>query len=590
MPIKWKQAEVKFIRKSGKKSYHDPSAYRPISLTSYLCKCLERIITSRLYGFVEHFKLLDKEQEGFRRFRGTQDALLRITQDIFNGFNKHEHTAALFIDIEKAYDSVWRDGLMMKLKDMGITGRMWYWIRDFLADRSAVINLSGVRGPGFSTDIGLPQGSVISPLLFSLFIADWYEKVKSEKVKFADDGTIWITGKEWQGLMDSLKDDFKEVINWANKWRLKLSIVKTEFCMFSLDTKVLDEARKYTFAIDGQTVKYNQNPKILGLTMDEKLKFDCHLEVVERKALRSLDSLRKVKETELISTGCMLQLYKALVAPILVYAAPVWQTSDCVGLDKVQRKGLSVCLGIPGTAGLEALEVEAGVKPLKLRREELALRQAAKIMTKDDGTSIKQSWDRFIESDVVERRISPYGKMNVQVADMISNTGIALHCLEKEATFSESLRPTKRKPEYWQNLGSSKNRSKAQETLSREVIGNIIESCDENTAIAFTDGSCLGNPGPCGAGACIFLPGRTEPILLKHPVTSCGSILLGELIAIKMTILQIKNKTTKTELNLTKKLHIFSDSQCAIGHLVLGWEADSHKATIKEVKTDIKML
>ncbi|MCW4309351.1 MAG: reverse transcriptase domain-containing protein, partial [Candidatus Thiodiazotropha endolucinida] len=102
VPAKWKKAEVKFLRKNGKKSYHDPGAYRPISLTSYLCKCLERIITYRLYGFSEHFSLLDKEQ-GFRKFRGTPDALLRITQDICNSFNVKEHTAALFVDIEKAY-------------------------------------------------------------------------------------------------------------------------------------------------------------------------------------------------------------------------------------------------------------------------------------------------------------------------------------------------------------------------------------------------------------------------------------------------------------------------------------------------------
>lgn len=157
VPMGWKQAEVKFLRKNGKKSYHDPGAYRPISLTSYLCKCMERIITTRLYGFAEHFKLLDKEQEGFRKFRGTQDALLRLTQDIYNGFNKNEHTAALFIDIEKAYDSVWRDGLMMKLKEMGITGRIWQWIRDFLTDRSAVINMSGVKGQDFCTKLGFPK-------------------------------------------------------------------------------------------------------------------------------------------------------------------------------------------------------------------------------------------------------------------------------------------------------------------------------------------------------------------------------------------------------------------------------------------------
>ena len=93
--------------------------------------------------------------------------------------------------------------------------------------------------------------------------------------------------------------------------------------------------------------------------------------------------------------------------------------------------------------------------------------------------------------------------------------------------------------------------------MSREVIGNMIEGCDERTAIAFTDGSCLGNPGPCGAGACVFLPVHTEPSLLKHPVSSLGSILLGELIAIKMAVTHVQTKSTEKDLSITDNLHIF---------------------------------
>ena len=151
-------------------------------------------------------------------------------------------------------------------------------------------------------------------------------------------------------------------------------------------------------------------------------------------------------------------------------------------------------------------------------------------------------------------------QMNLQVADMVLNTGISLHYLEKEFTFTESLQPSKSKPEYWQNLGSSKSRTKMQETLSREVIGSVLNDCKERTAIAFTDGSCLGNPGPCGAGECIFPPGHTEPSLLKHPVSSYGSILLGELIAIKLAVKHIQSKTTEADLRNTEKLHIFSDT------------------------------
>ena len=275
---------------------------------------------------------------------------------------------------------------MVKLKEMGITGRNWQWIKDFLTGRSAMINMGGVKGPDFSTAIGLPQGSVISPLLFSLFIADWYKNVKSESVKFADDGTVWMSGKDLPKLMEILKEDFKEIIQWATKWRLKLSIVKTEFCMFSFDNQVLEEGRKYRFVMEQQDVRYNSNPKILGVTLDEKLKFEKHIELVEKKAFRSLDSLRKVKKTEIISTNCMLQLYKALVVPQLEYVAPVWQVGNCGSLEKIERKGLALCLGIPGRAGVEALEVEAGVKPFDLRRKELAVRQVAKIMTKDEDS------------------------------------------------------------------------------------------------------------------------------------------------------------------------------------------------------------
>lgn len=108
-----------------------------------------------------------------------------------------------------------------------------------------------------------------------------------------------------------------------------------------------------------------------------------------------------------------------------------------------------MCLGAPGTAGVEALEVEAGVKPLELRREELAVRQAAKIMMKENDSCIKVSWDRFMEKESAEQKISPFGKMNVQVADMTSNTGITLHSLEKEFNYLESPQSTKRKPQYW---------------------------------------------------------------------------------------------------------------------------------------------
>ena len=138
----------------------------------------------------------------------------------------------------------------------------------------------------------------------------------------------------------------------------------------------------------------------------------------------------------------------------------------------------------------------------------------------DAKASQTQSWDDFQERDGTEHRISHFGKMNVQVADMMSNTGITLNSLEKDCNYLEKLLPSKQKPEYWNILGSSKFRTGEQEQISREIIGGMLDSCEDGTSVVFTDGSWYGNPGPCGAGACIFHPGASEPVFLKQPVSS----------------------------------------------------------------------
>ena len=141
--------------------------------------------------------------------------------------------------------------------------------------------------------------------------------------------------------------------------------------------------------------------------------------------------------------------------------------------------------------------------------------------------------------------------------------------MEKEFNFLESLQPTKRSPEYWQNLGSSKTRTAEQEKLSREIIDGLIDRCDTETAVGFTGGSCLGNPGPCGAGACLFMPGSVDPIMLKQPVSNRGSILLGKLVAIKLAPKHIYQYKMERQMHVDiKKIHIFYDSQSAVGQPV----------------------
>ena len=309
------------LTKSGKTYYHQPLAYRPISLTSCVGKCMEKIIATRLYGLVEHNDILDKEQDGLRRFRGTSQALLRLTQDIKNEFNTKKTTLAVMVDMKKAYDSVWRDGLLYKLDKKGIQGRIWVWLNSFLKDRTVSCRLKNKKKRDkFVCKVGLPQGSMLSPLLFNIYIEDIYEAVTCNKVKFADDDTEWLSGTDLAEMVLVIESDLEGIrLNWLKKWRMKINIDKTEYCIFSKDPEILDmdiEIRK-----TDTILKRTRTPKLLGVVLDEKLTFQEHNKTVEVKAQKVLSALRVLGKTQKIDPTNLIRLYKSIVVPQLEYGS-----------------------------------------------------------------------------------------------------------------------------------------------------------------------------------------------------------------------------------------------------------------------------
>ena len=140
--------------------------------------------------------MLDEEQQGFRRFHCTAYAVLKLVQSICEGFGNKESTLACFSDREKAYNSMWREGLMTKLSKLGIKGGMWSCIFSYLRDRKGTCKIGEFIGGEFASCTGLPQGSVISPLLFNIFIMDMFGEAARNHNKFADNGTLWHTGKD----------------------------------------------------------------------------------------------------------------------------------------------------------------------------------------------------------------------------------------------------------------------------------------------------------------------------------------------------------------------------------------------------------
>ena len=225
-----------------------------------------------------------------------------------------------------------------------------------------------------------------------------------------------------------------------------------------------------------------------------------------------------------------------MVEQHLEYAASVWQTGECDRLARIQRKGLVLWLGCPSSVCLEAWEVQVGVLPLDMGKDELDIKECTNIMAKANTETIKQcllSCQASVEEQPRENVITPMGKMLQQITDMTSSTDLKLKSTEPEISYIEYLQSSLRRPECWSNLGSSKNTTSAQEAESMTIVENMIKRM--HTVLAFTNSSWRDNPGPCGAGACVFLL-HNEAIELKQPVSKLAFILLGELVAIQLTL------------------------------------------------------
>ena len=188
-PSSWKKANVQPVHK--KNSRQDKTNYRPISLLPICSKIFEKIIFNAIYSFLQSNGLLSKNQSGFRPGDSTINQLLAITQDIFNSFENNCETRAVFLDISKAFDKVWHKGLIFKLASNGIEGNILNLLKNFLSDRYQRTVLNGTTSDWLPLNCGVPQGSVLGPLLFLVYINDLTDNISSTMKLFADDSSLF---------------------------------------------------------------------------------------------------------------------------------------------------------------------------------------------------------------------------------------------------------------------------------------------------------------------------------------------------------------------------------------------------------------
>ena len=371
----WKSSEVIFLKKPGKDTYNKPGSYRPISITSYVGKLMERILANRIESFLIAKQLQDPYQEGFSKGKNSIRYLNRLNLSIHADKIQKLTILCLFIDFEKAFDSVWVKGLIYKLAKINIKGNILHIIHDFLDKRQIVININGEKGnPRESTEYGLPQGSVLSPLLFKIFLFDIIDELKTKPYidiyKFADDGTVKVTAPDTPTCLNYFNELLLNITTWKNKWRLKINcqINKTEVICFNTaeNNQSLIPA---TFKLDDETIQLVEKTKVLGLIIDKDLSYKYHAEETLKQLNITWADICKYSHREWgFNIQTMVQLVKTMYIPKLQYAGHLYLTESNIEIIKpLWYKILKTSIGAVFNVSMAVAEVILGLPPLEIQ-------------------------------------------------------------------------------------------------------------------------------------------------------------------------------------------------------------------------------
>jgi hypothetical protein len=363
-----------------KASYsNDPKNYRPISLISCVGKLIEKIVKVRLVTSLDLNNALVTEQSGFRSNRRTTDNLLYLTQKTVECFNRGKNCLTVFFDIAKAFDRVWHNGLIFKLIQLKIPNYMIIWIKDYLNNRKFFVKLGEQSSCTGKIETGVPQGGVLSPILFSIFINDIpirNELNKSNSVLFADDLATFFYFNKIGNLNDIVNKYLKEIEKWLVKWKFKMSANKCCFIIFSKGSK--KNELKLNLKLFNEIIPNNPNPVFLGVQFDEKLNFDSHIELLKKNKINNRLNLIKILSHRKwkLSHSTLLTIYYSLIRSLFDYIFFIINSvpdSSIVKIQRIQNSAIKNIFHCPPYTNLSNLESSLGVSSIVNRLTQLNL-------------------------------------------------------------------------------------------------------------------------------------------------------------------------------------------------------------------------
>ena len=580
VPDAWRRAIVIPIFKNGKNP-SELASYRPISLTSHAAKLMERIIRERLYTWCEAQNILPAEQSAFRQGKSTEDSIAEIVQNIQDGWErplprkkvpgqceKAARTCLLAFDFAKAFDRVWKRGLYYKLIKWDVPLKMIRWIRAFLSNRRACCQVNGVKSINKKFSEGLPQGSVLSPLLFIIFLADLGNKIKEQagprcRVTFyADDTTVSCQGTTVTEALEISQNAADAFSSWARRWKMQIAPQKTQLMIF---TQLAGEREKGNIWVHGHKINAQHTIKILGVTLDRLLHMGAHCKEVRAKTCQRLNQLNQVCNRQWGTEEKTREiLVKSYIDGVIFYAGGAWMgaasKSHLEVLERIRRQAARLQTGCTLATPVNALMAEANMVSMPEKVKALCTILFEKAMRAPPSSPLNQ----LIVTAPKQRlqSVSGWRKVGFTQAEKLGLNSILRDCSASE--YNEVA------ADVQFSIMENISKEECPEERKRKAEKWIATNTKDESIRIWSDGSAISGTSDGGAGVLIEYPDKST-LTFSAPAGKICSSTSAELKAIQLGLEQL-------DISVRADITIFLDSQAAILSLKRGYNKQKERS------------
>ena len=354
-PTSWKSAIIMPLYKKGPKELS--SNYRPISLLSSVGKLMERLIYKHIYNHFISKNLIYEKQSGFLTGHSTVYQLIDIFHQICQGIDTKSYKCMIFCDIAKAFDRVWHRGLLFKLKQNGINGRLLDWIENYLSDRTQKVFIGRLCQTLSIHLLECPKAPFLGLCFFLIYVNDIIDNLLSITRLFADDTSLAFTSSNLADLEGILNHDLQIISVWAKQWLVDFNPHKTEAMLFTLEKNITPPL----LLLDQTQINFVDHHKHLGITISRGGKWHEHVNTILPSASKILGMMRKLKFT--LHRKALNQIYVSFLRPLMEYSSTVWDGCTAYvkdSLERIQSEAARIVTGLTRSVSLENLYAEIG--------------------------------------------------------------------------------------------------------------------------------------------------------------------------------------------------------------------------------------